>query len=663
MARRSGLAGRGRRRVVHILLLVVLPALVFANTLGNDHHLDDIYRVRDNPEIERFWPPWRHFLDPLTGTTTPQLLAYRPLMPLSHSIDVALAERLGVDRKFIFHAVNVIAHLGTTVLLYLLFSQLLEHWSRHQTIRERSRDVAFAAALLFAVHPVSGAAVNYIGARDLLLMMLLFTAALNVYVRMRRQGDATFAWVMVLVLLALSLLAKLNSAVAFVLVLLFELVLAKAVSRSWRPWARVAAVAAVPGAYLVWTRWGLGFSETAGLDQAIEPTVYGLTQLKVHLFHYMKNLVWPFEMRALPLIEPVREISDWQALSGGAFVAASLALAWWLRRRSPIVAFAIATYWVLLALTSTVFPLHTLARDHRLYASLAFLSLGLVVAVFALPRPRLAGAFVAVLAIYFGGASISLNRVWQNEESFWAQSVRYGGTAMAHANYGLSIGAKDPALAEHHFREAMRLFPGHVYARINLGMLYIGQGRGEQGLALVEEAAELKPDWAVTHYWRSRALAALGRTGQALVALRQAADTAPREIRYQYEAARAVQIAGDPKASRAYLDRLAATAPTYEDTLFLLAFAQQASGETGAAIATYGRFIRDHPDHAQARFNLGVALRTMGHCDRAVSEFERVLEQAPEMIAAHLHAAICFRTLGDEAAAAKHISQYSQRAR
>ena len=49
-------------------LLVVACGVVFANTLYNGFHFDDIYRIQGNPGIQDFWPPWRHFTDPYTSS-------------------------------------------------------------------------------------------------------------------------------------------------------------------------------------------------------------------------------------------------------------------------------------------------------------------------------------------------------------------------------------------------------------------------------------------------------------------------------------------------------------------------------------------------------------------------------------------------------------------
>ena len=59
----------GLRTWVHVLLLVVLTELVYVNTLNNVYHLDSVFRVQRNAELEPLWPPWRFFTDRRTGST------------------------------------------------------------------------------------------------------------------------------------------------------------------------------------------------------------------------------------------------------------------------------------------------------------------------------------------------------------------------------------------------------------------------------------------------------------------------------------------------------------------------------------------------------------------------------------------------------------------
>jgi hypothetical protein len=61
---------------------------------------------------------------------------------------------------------------------------------------------------------------------------------------------------------------------------------------------------------------------------------------KAHLFYYLRNFVWPFEMRALARFDTAA-VSDPAVLAGALFICATLALAWRLRQRHPLASFAI----------------------------------------------------------------------------------------------------------------------------------------------------------------------------------------------------------------------------------------------------------------------------------------------------------------------------------
>jgi hypothetical protein len=185
----------GLTSYIHVALLIIITSLVFSNTLDNTYHLDSQYRVGNNTEINVFWPPARFFTDIRTGISIPQIAEYRPLMPLSHSINSEIAEATGTSKLAGFHVGNIAIHIGSSILVYFLFCLLIGRWGRAdksntQTVHYSHQ--AFAAALIFAVHPIAGAAVNYIAARDLLLMVFFFLASMLVYFGMRRTGDTVW---------------------------------------------------------------------------------------------------------------------------------------------------------------------------------------------------------------------------------------------------------------------------------------------------------------------------------------------------------------------------------------------------------------------------------------------------------------------------------------
>jgi tetratricopeptide (TPR) repeat protein len=636
------------------VLLVVAGAIVFANTLHNELALDDVYRVEKNHEIERFWPPWRHFTDPRTSSALPRIVQYRPLLPLSLSVGEALRKPLGIERLPAFHLGNLALHLVTAVLLYLLFVELLTRWSELPS----PRDSAFVAALLFTVHPVSGIPVNYVCARDLLMMMAFLVGSLLVYARMRPR-DTVSGWAAATILLGLSMLAKQNGVVAPVLVLAFEVLVLGSSPRAPGTWLRPLAFAAVVAGFFVWTEIGLGFSDLGQLEtSAWSHWIYACTMLKVHVFYYLRNAVWPFQMRPLPFVEPAAGLGEPAVIAGAIVVVGSAAIALALRRGLPLLSWCIIAYWVLFAPTSSIRPFRYLATDYRQYPSLAFLCLGVVLVASRLPR-RLRAGLALVLVAYFAASSVAMNRVWSSGEALWGQSVRYGTTAQGHLNYARSLEIRDPETARRHYLEALRLNPGNAYAHVNLGLLHVRQGRSEEGLAYLRRAVAMVPDWAMVHYYLSRAYGMLDRPRDALAELRTAAELDPRNVEYQYETAYALQQAGDVAGSLPYIERLERMTGGYRLSAFLHGYALQEQGRWPEAEARYRVFLERHPDHFQARFNLAHGLMVEGRHREAIAEFLDVLRIDPDYASAHHWLALSYEAIGETALASRHANLFA----
>ena len=648
------------RRLVHILFLVAITSVVFSNTLDNDYHLDSVYRVENNTEINKFWPPYRFFTDVRTGSSIPQIAEYRPMMPLTHSINSEIAAATGTSKLAGFHVGNIVIHIGSAILVYFLFCLLITNWGRFSESEDSAvhpSNIAFGAALIFAVHPISGSAVNYIAARDLLLMVFFFIASILVYFSMRSKGDTVSGWLISLLLLSLAILSKQAAIMGFGLIFLFEWILADVKLRDWRLWARTAVFGLPTAAFFFFRAIWLVKQNSEGL-RTVKDFTYPLTMLDAHVFYYLRNFVWPFEMRALARIEMVQSIFAPTALVGLFFIATTLFIAWWMRKRQPLISFAILAYWLLFSLTSSIFPFGYVVTDYRQYLPFVFLSLVVSLFCFSI-KPRVVPLILlASMFVYFAVSSYQINKHWKTEESFWGQSVKYGAVALAHQNYGLAVIDKDPDLAEFHYREAIRQYPYHIYANINLAMLEIRQNRNEEGLQRLRRMVALNPKWSLPYHWLSVALKQTGdKQGSVEFAVR-AADLDPRSLRYQYAAARALHSSGKRADSIPYFERVVSINPDYEKAGFWLGFAYQKTGRSQKAIETYNRFLQGHPDHVQARFNLAYELIKVNDCQTALSHFHKVLELRPGYDEAHLHLSRCYHSLANETQAKKHEEIY-----
>ncbi|MCX4246713.1 hypothetical protein [Paraliomyxa miuraensis] len=485
---------------IDVVAIVLVCAVVYANALTNGYHLDDQYRIVENPELGRVWPIWRHFFDPATSSSLPTIVQFRPMLPLSLSITAWLSELVGLD-PLVGHRLG---NLGLHVAAALLVARLMTRLAARADPHGPSRALGLAAGLLYAVHPVAGVPVNYLCARDLLMMQVLLLGCLLVFVRLRAEGSSPWRWGLALGLLGLSLTSKTDAVVAPALVGAIDVAIFGASLRDPRTWARAAAFTVPVLAFFGWTELVLEFSDAGQLLVDRGPLDYPLTQARLHVFYYLRNAIWPFEMRVLPRVDTVTSPLDSGALVGVAVVVGSSVLAWRIRMRAPLLALCIAAYWIAFAPTSWVLPFRYLATDYRQVPSLPWLCAAVAWGTLRLRPRRDALVVLGLLVIYLGGASVLTNRVWRDERMLWGQSIRHGGETQAHLNYGRAVANDDPALAEAHYREALRQAPGNVFVLINLGMLEIHQRRLEEGISRLEQAASLTPSWPLTQEWLAR---------------------------------------------------------------------------------------------------------------------------------------------------------------
>jgi tetratricopeptide (TPR) repeat protein len=593
----------------HVGLIVLACGIVYSNTLENAFHLDDAYRVEDNPGVQRFWPPWRHFTDETTSSHLPRLVQYRPLLPLTLSINYAIAG----DSLVGYHLGNLLFQIVASLLVYFLARELLVHWCASTS----SPLAPLFVGLLFAVHPVSGILVNYICSRDLLMMQMFLVGALLSYARMRRLGDTAFRWTTCSLLLLGALLAKKNAVVFPALVGLFELLFTRG---SLTRLARVLVPAGIVGTFLLFVRFGLGFSDAGNIiPDSSEPLVYASHQLQHHVFHYLRNFAWPFPIRQ----SAVDTIETWKIVTGGICLVGSWGLAayWW--RRAPLLAFCVLGYQVLIALTSSFLPLFDGLVAYRPYPSSMFLFLG---GVFLLRRAPGLPVLLAAAVVYFGAASLWLNTTWKDERSLWAQSVSNGAGTIGHYNMAQALPDTDPA-KRRHFESALENNEGYVVGQIGYALLMIRTGDHDAGIARLQLAVRLEPRRAQTHYWLAQALEFLKRSARAADAAAKASALQPGNLRYRYYAAQRASAVG-----------------RFAEVVRLLE-------------ATHLR----HGPFEHSGILIGMSSYKIQDWPKAIRYLEEFLARNPSFTECHETLARCYRATGDIAAAARHQRLYDSR--
>ncbi len=202
-----------------VALLLAAVALVYGNTLANQFAMDDeLYIMRNaqvtDPTLQRLFSP-----NPVSAVFRPVAFA-----TLALNWSIGGAEPLG------YHLLNLVLHAGATWLLYILLQELLGNFPEGKT-------VAFAAALLYAVHPIHTEAVAWVVGRAELLAAGFLFAGWILHLRDRTVAS--------LVCFALAMLSKESAVAFFPLVLLGDYAIGK-----WKPRIRYALTAGLTLLYL-----------------------------------------------------------------------------------------------------------------------------------------------------------------------------------------------------------------------------------------------------------------------------------------------------------------------------------------------------------------------------------------------------------------------------
>jgi hypothetical protein len=431
-----------------LVLLLALVLLAYANAFGGVFQLDD-YNVIIDLEAVHTGAAWWEDLGQ----------GIRPLLKLTYLLNwLSGAGVVG------FHAVNVLIHLATTLVVL----RLCQVFVGAQPLADRSSAVPWLAAALFALHPAQTEAITYICGRSSALMALLYLLGLLAHaIRPATAGHWRHQTLPALCF-ALALGVK-ESAVTFPLALLLWDV---ACGRHWRiavrkallSWALllVAALFFVTNpAYLASLQRSAGFNTLAG----------NVATQAAALWYLLRQWAVPLWLN----IDPDLAVQQLARQSTPAMLGVALllwaAIGSWQRRRW--IGFALG--WALLHLVAlyVFLPRLDVANDRQWYLASWPLCLALVLELHRSLGAR--NAYRVMLLLLGAAAALTVvrNRDFHSEVALWEQTVQLSpGKSRVHNNLGYAYWLADrPVEARREFLVALRLDGDNIKARLNLRRL------------------------------------------------------------------------------------------------------------------------------------------------------------------------------------------------
>jgi len=507
-------APKDRRSVIALLFLLVAVASAYLPSFGSDFVWDDEPLILESSAVHDPGPWWRPFTEPFWVASESRAglgSYYRPLTTLSYIIDF----RLHGDNPSGYHLSNLLLHLSSTALLWLLIQQLGAKWL-----------TASVVTLLWALLPRLAECVAWISGRaDIMAAGWVFGALL--LWRPRPLGR----WIASLLLLC-GLLSKEVAVAGFVAVAVREL---STVER--RPRALLVAAApllAVLSSYL-WLRKSILPSSV----EALSLSFFQRASLALEAIgRYLVMVLNPWQPRAfigqVGRPEPAHAVLGALALVGTAWLLFGYG-----KRSSPAqrVGISLAIGGILPVLHLVPLPMTTVAADRFLYLPMAGLALA---AAPLLQRRGSLGLAVGIgVSLSFFACTWHRAGQWADPVKFWVHAYRTSPRTQLDPTIGLAILERrlgHPVQALSLLDRGLAVEPGAnpesvASLVINRAITLTYLGRYEDALASIKDMVKMPGASAKTWFDLSTMQLRLGKMNAAAASLRQALKLYPNYAR------------------------------------------------------------------------------------------------------------------------------------
>ena len=500
-----------------------MAALVYLNALDNPFVYDDHRVILENYSIRDL----THLRALLLND------AFRPLVNISYALDYTHS---GLQ-PFGYHVTSLLLHMANVVLLFVLVRTLAGDAASMKPPRgEAAQSVpapprsskkqkpaaaaakpaqdpevgatanaaAFAAAAIWAVHPMMTQAVGYISGRSEVLCALFFLSALlllHAWVFGRGRG-----WLMAGIgCWVLSLASKEVAVMLPAILLAYDRLLLSPADRAVktrlvRLYVPMLVVVAAGGAARLFMFAGVENAGRAhfawnnllvGLDAVRRYVALMLSAAPQSVFH---SAVLPSS-----LLRPIVILNTLWMLS-------LAVVAWRVYLRAPLVAFG-ALWFVLMLLPSAVMLVLDVGEpmaEQRAYLAgggFAIASGAAFGRLRAWPASHLMSARALVTAVFglyllsLGFKAVTRNEVWQDPVGLWQEAVANAPDIwIPHRGLGDALRDKgDFAGAAEAYREASRLHPAEPNTHLALGVALMVTGRLAEADQALAEATRLSP--------------------------------------------------------------------------------------------------------------------------------------------------------------------------
>jgi len=610
-----------------ILILLLLALGAYANSFKG------VFVFDDNSLLESF-SGVRVSIDRLSW--------YAPARPVWAST-LALNYLLSGPNPFSYHLFNFVVHLACVLLVFELLRRSLA--STASGVQDATR-FAFIIAALWAVHPLNTSAVTWITHRDESLASLFILLTLYASLQSLHSARAVFWKSVAVACCLLGMGAKQNAVVTPLLVVAFDYLILrrgksfKAILREQSAFYLLLFLTWLPFAWLNLTAPRV---PNQGFGLGLSPLEYLQTQAGV-LLYYIRLAFWPWPLAVDYNGWPITD-SFIQAIPAGLVVLAFLAATCvGLSRRNPL-SFLGVCFFLVLAPTSTIFPiLGDVVAERRMYLPLVCVITLFVLAIdFLLSRAKSPARppLRAACAILFGLTVVALGLVtvrrnvdYSSEEGFYREAIkqRPGNPRMIYCLATTEFRLKKYDDCARLLDQVLAVAPNFADLWVMRGDVAVRNNQLDEALVDYDKAASLPGPQFMAHFDKGAVLQLLQKNQEAIA---------------EYQAA----LPGNPQVDQplGQLGILYARMGLYDQALDALQKSVQAGsidkqvylslggvllikGQDRPALDVLTKAVSLDPSSAEARYNLALVLAKIGLVPESITQLEYAIGLNPALL-------------------------------
>ena len=561
---------------------------------------------------------------------------WHPVTWLSHMLD---CELFGLNPAG-HHWTNVEFHIANTLLLFfILFRMTGTIW--------RS---AFVAAL-FALHPLHVESVAWISERKDVLSTFLGLLSIAAYYGYVKKSSAKY-YLLVIVLFSLGLMAKpMLVTLPFVLLLLdfwplkrfhfqsdFQLRSEASVGDALRKNYRII-LEKVPFFVLIAGSCIVTFfaqkSEGAVKPMASLPLKYRMANAVVSYVKYVLKAIWPHKM-AVFYPHPGSTLPLWQIFGAALLILAACYGAIRTVKKYPYLLVGLLWYLGTLVPVIGLVQVGDQAMADR-YAYIPLVGIFIIVSwgAWDLFKERrfqkiFLGMSAAVLLAALSWVTFFQLNTWKNGVTLFEHAVNVTkNNYNAQNNLATALGPTDLDRAIRHYKEALRIYPGFVMARNNLGLSYSRKGNYKEAALCFTKVLKIDPQNTDTRMDLANIFFLQGKPEKAISEYREILKADPENARAHYNLA--CMLLSQHKIDQAvkHYNETLNIDPKYSKAHYGLGNILFRQGKIKEAVSHYFKAIQYKPDYVQVYNTLGSILAKEGKFKKAGVFFSAALKIDP----------------------------------